>query len=136
MGETKTSSKKSGTGSTSPTSDRKLTIPQNELPGSPCSVSKTGRKRVLHTGDDLGVKKPRNEDIISSDKSRPETEKGVKKPSKENLKSSNKSKPDTKGSKAANETQLKVQIQNLHYVQNCMGHPYNTVSVTHIGLYG
>ena len=93
MVETKTSSKKSGADSTSPTSDRKLTIPWNELPGSPCSVSKMGRKRVLHTRDDLGVKKPRNENIISSDKSRPKTEKGVKKPSKENLKSSDKSKP-------------------------------------------
>ena len=56
----------------------------------------------------MGVKKPRNEDIISSDKSRPETEKGVKKPSKENLKSSDKSKPNAEGLKAANETQLKV----------------------------
>ena len=110
MVETRTSSKKSGTGSTSPTSDQKLTIPRNELPGSPCSVSKMGRKRVLYAGDDLRVKKPRKEDIISSDKSRRETEKGVKKPSKENLISFDKSKPDTEGSKAANETQLKVQI--------------------------
>ncbi|KAL5543610.1 hypothetical protein UlMin_007394 [Ulmus minor] len=50
----------------------------------------------------------------------------IKQPSKENLKSSDKSKPDTKGSKAANETQLKVQIQNLHYVchTSSMGDPY------------
>ena len=61
--------------------------------------------------DDLGVRKPRKEDIISSDKLRPETEKGVQKPSKENLKSFDKSKLDVEGSKVANETQLKVQIQ-------------------------
>ena len=104
MVETKTSSKKSGTGSTPPTGDQKLATPRNELPATPCSVLKTGRKRVLHAGDDSGVKKPRKDDIISFDKLRPETEEGVKKPSKENLKSSDKSKLDTKGSKAANET--------------------------------
>ena len=91
MVETRTSSKKSGTSSTSPTSDRKLTIPWNELPGSPCSVSKTGRKRVLHAGDNLGVQKLRKEDIISSDKS----------------------KPDAEGTNAANETLLKVQISKF-----------------------
>ena len=66
---------------------------------------------VLHAGDDLGVQKLRKEDIISSDKLRPETKEGVKKLSKENLKSFDKSKLDAEGLKAANKTQLKVQIQ-------------------------
>ena len=98
MVDTRTSSKKSSTGSTPPTGDQK---------SSPCSVSKTSRKR--HAEDAMGVKKPRREDIISSATSRPNTEDGVENPSKDNLKNS-----DTlKGPKASSETQLKVQILAL-----------------------
>ena len=66
-----------------------------------------GHKRVLHVRDDLGVKKPRKEDIISSDKS----------------------KPDAEGLKVANETLLKVQISK--FALRCMAHPYNAYRDTY-----
>ena len=98
MVETRTSSKKSGTGSTPPTGDQK---------SSPCSVSKTSRKR--HAEDEMGVKKPRREDIISSATPSPNTEDAVENPSKDKLKNSDTS----KGPKASSDTELKVQILAL-----------------------
>ena len=98
MVETRTSSKKFGTGSTPPTGDQK---------SSPCSVSKTSRKR--HEEDEMGVKKARKEDIISSTTPRSNKEDGVENPSKDNLKCSDAS----KGLKASSATQLKVQILAL-----------------------
>ena len=81
----------------------------------------------------MGVKKAWTEDIISFNKSRPDKEEGVKNPSKDNLKSSDTS----NGSKASSATQLKVRIQNSHYV-DCMGQWLTKWGVyrTHTALYG
>ena len=97
----RTSSKKSGTGSTPPTGDQKLPSPS---PASPCSVSKTARNR--HGEEETAaIKKPRTDDIISS-ATRPTTEDGVENPIKDNLQSS-----DTpKGPQSSSATQLQVQI--------------------------
>ena len=100
MVQRRTSSKKSGTGSTPPTDDQKL-----PSPASPCSVSKTARNR--HGKEETAaIKKPRRDDIISSATPIPTTEDGVENPIKDNLKSS-----DTpKGPQSSSATQLQVQI--------------------------
>ena len=102
MVQRRTSSKKSGTGSTPPTGDQKLPSPST---ASPCSVSKTTRNRPAEE-ETAAIKKPRRDDIISSATPRPATEDGVENPIKDNLQSS-----DTpKGPQSSSATQLQVQI--------------------------
>ena len=73
MVSTRTSSKKSGTGSTPPTGDRDFCGEPKQIPGSPCSIAKkTGHKRDIG-GDMLSDQKIMPEHNTSPEKSRTET---------------------------------------------------------------
>ena len=70
----RTSSKKSDTGSTSPTGDRNLSPPPKQGHGSLWSIAKTGHKREVDMGDTLSAKKMRTEDLLGPETSKPDTD--------------------------------------------------------------